>query len=73
MLHLATHGFFLGGDPVVSGASARALVHDPAPKSGVTAGDNPLLRSGLALAGANSRGGGDDDGILTALESSSLD
>jgi CHAT domain-containing protein len=31
-----------------------------------------LLRSGLALAGANLRKGGDDDGILTALEASGL-
>ena len=33
---------------------------------------NPLLRSGLALAGANQHGGGNDDGILTALEASGL-
>jgi CHAT domain-containing protein len=34
--------------------------------------DNPLLRSGLAFAGANSRKGEKDDGILTALEASGL-
>ena len=33
---------------------------------------NPLLRSGLALAGANRRKGEKDDGILTALEASGL-
>jgi len=35
--------------------------------------DNPLLRSGLALAGANLRRTGTDDGILTALEAANLD
>jgi CHAT domain-containing protein/Tfp pilus assembly protein PilF len=34
---------------------------------------DPLLRSGLALAGANRGGNGDDDGVLTALEASYLD
>jgi CHAT domain-containing protein len=33
---------------------------------------NPLLRSGVALAGANRNTGGGSDGILTALEASSL-
>ena len=36
--------------------------------------ENPLLRSGLAFAGANQRDDGHGgDGILTALEASSLD
>jgi CHAT domain-containing protein len=33
---------------------------------------NPLLRSGLALAGANHRNGDSNDGIFTALEASGL-
>ncbi|HEX9163977.1 MAG TPA: CHAT domain-containing tetratricopeptide repeat protein [Thermoanaerobaculia bacterium] len=33
---------------------------------------NPLLRSGLALTGANLTSGGSDDGVLTALEASTL-
>jgi len=33
---------------------------------------DPLLRSGLALAGANEGRSGDDDGLLTALETASL-
>lgn len=35
--------------------------------------ENPLLRSGLALAGANARKSGNDDGILTAFEVAALD
>jgi CHAT domain-containing protein/Tfp pilus assembly protein PilF len=34
---------------------------------------DPLLRSGLALAGANQGKSGDDDGVLTALEAAYLD
>jgi len=58
ILHIATHGFFLRDD-----ASAAT----PAPKI-----ENPLLRSGLAFAGANRSGDNTDDGILTALEASGL-
>jgi CHAT domain-containing protein/Tfp pilus assembly protein PilF len=56
VIHLATHGFFLG--------------------KGCAASEDPLLRSGLALAGANRRsmaGPQQDDGILTAAEVASLD
>jgi CHAT domain-containing protein len=75
VIHLATHGFFLGGRcpsrlerPLASGRAGggdRAAI-----------GENPLLLSGLALAGANRRersGAEDDDGILTAEEIAALD
>lgn len=35
--------------------------------------DNPLLRSGLVLSGANGLQSGPEDGVLTALEASGLD
>ena len=74
MIHLATHGFFLGeGCPsAMDQPSARS-------SSGVTpsaiAGESPLLLAGFALAGANHRnaaGPDEEDGILTAEEIASL-
>ncbi|MHC9538940.1 MAG: tetratricopeptide repeat protein [Vulcanimicrobiota bacterium] len=81
-LHVATHGFFLedrdqsslqesdmpASSPVSSGQTqAHALMRI----------ENPLLRSGIVLAGANRLGReklqeGCDDGIMTALEISGL-
>jgi len=74
VLHLATHGFFLAGRCPSALASARgvggvkAVAQDEPPP---VTGDNPLLLSGLALAGANHRALAkpeEDDGILTAEE-----
>jgi len=71
MLHIASHGYFLG-DGAREGAPA------PAAAAGARASDlgapieNPLLRSGIALAGANLGHGLRGDGILTALEASGL-
>jgi CHAT domain-containing protein len=74
ILHVATHGFFLedAGEPVAGNTQPTARVAGAGvkPKSKP---ENPLLRSGLALAGANLHSGdGGDDGILTALEASGL-
>ncbi len=76
ILHLATHGFFLE-DQQDAGAP-----NGPAPVWARLAGplpENPLLRSGLALAGANTwlrRGeppAEAEDGLLTAEDVSGLD
>ena len=68
ILHIATHGFFLE-DPSHK-ARQTGKTGGPAAVPGI---ENPLLRSGLALAGANlNKGGKSDDGILTALEASNL-
>jgi CHAT domain-containing protein/Tfp pilus assembly protein PilF len=81
VVHLATHAFFLGdacapttvppgGD---SGRTSAALRTEDDPPLHV--GDNPLLLSGFALAGANERGeapAGEEDGILTAEEIAAL-
>jgi len=67
VLHLATHGFFLGGD---CGSLLNPL------EGAEVMNENPLLLSGLALAGANQRaaaGPSEDDGILTAEEIATLD
>ncbi len=78
VLHLATHGFFLGGacDPSAPGTRAVGRVTAAGPASSpATAAQNPLLVSGLAFAGANQRakaGPKDEDGILTAEEISAM-
>ncbi len=64
ILHIATHGFFLNSNAPESQTAGTKLTE--------TLSENPLLRSGLAFAGANRRSGGNDDGILTALEASGL-
>jgi CHAT domain-containing protein len=78
ILHIATHGFFLE-DLKSSPAGVRSLQKSSLDtsrrlkqvkqdRSGI---ENPLLRAGLALAGANEQKKG-GDGILTALEMSGL-
>jgi CHAT domain-containing protein len=63
LLHIASHGFFLReASPAVA----------PGDGAATAAVENPLLRSGLALAGANLTREPDNDGSLTALEASGL-
>jgi CHAT domain-containing protein/Tfp pilus assembly protein PilF len=86
ILHLATHGFFLGDQCASALDNTRAvggLVGSARPKQAAPRRarsqelpENPLLLSGLAMAGANRRaaaGPDEDDGILTAEEVASLD
>jgi CHAT domain-containing protein len=72
ILHIATHGFFLGDTASSKGITAPANAGTRLAASAATT-DNPLLRSGLALSGANQGRSGDDDGVLTALEAAGLD
>jgi len=68
MLHIATHGFFLlDSSSTVSGPAAK----DSRAIHANVKVENPLLRSGLALAGAN-LSNSKDNGVLTALEASNL-
>jgi CHAT domain-containing protein len=75
ILHIATHGFFLK-DAEAAPENSRDI---GLPGEGALTGvapdrvENPLLRSGLVLAGANNRRSGEEDGVLTALEVAGLD
>lgn len=75
VVHIATHGFFLPPAPRASGAAPGLQRSSTGLSVALDAplDENPLLRAGLAFAGANQRESGDEDGVLTALEASSLD
>jgi CHAT domain-containing protein len=79
ILHVATHGFFLSDQEDQRAKTGNLAGNDPMRVSKLRLGrwaaqvENPLLRSGLALAGANRRNDSDDDGLLTALEVAGLD
>jgi CHAT domain-containing protein len=73
ILHVATHGFFLPNQPRTEKATAPpgslkwSLPDNPSHQ------ENPLLRSGLILAGIKQqRSGEGEDGVLTALEMAGL-
>ena len=74
LLHVATHGFFLRDEEDAGDRDAKVTS-----TGGTRLGrwtkwvENPLLRSGLALAGANQGLSGEYDGVLTALEATGLE
>ena len=74
ILHVATHGFFLS-DPVLDmKAFGLPGLKVALPLAKVPGSWNPLVQSGLALAGANERQGGEgEDGILTGYEAAGID
>jgi CHAT domain-containing protein len=76
VVHLATHGYFLQSRCDTTAVNTRgvgAITSASVPSSALS--ENPLLLTGLALAGANLRTSGrpgQDDGILTAEEVAGL-
>lgn len=74
-VHIATHGF--AREDLLAGLYSRKIEEawtSADVERQLSAGHDPMLLSGLAMAGANPReGAAGDDGILTALEASYLD
>ncbi len=79
ILHISTHGGFLTDEPKPEANEQRGLLiragaddfETMLPANANIA--DPLLRSGLFFAGANTGRSGNDDGVLTALEATALD
>lgn len=71
-LHIATHGFFFKDQPRQTADLSRRISMPDMPQA--VQGENPLLRSGLVLAGVSKgQSGPGEDGVLTALEVAGLD
>lgn len=75
VVHLATHAFFIEPEGGAADASRKPQRFQTGQRAFNLArpDENPLLRAGLALAGANRRGSNGENGILTAEEIVSLD
>ncbi len=74
LLHVATHGFFLADQTTATEGTRGVTYNQGGSLSPPPEQENPLIRSGLALTGANVRAAPDgEDGILTALEVAGLD
>ncbi len=70
ILHVATHGFFFADRGTIEGT--RQLVMGEKTQDDLSV--NPLLRSGLVMAGVSGgTSGTGEDGVLTALEVADLD
>jgi CHAT domain-containing protein len=77
ILHLATHGFFLPDEEIKPTSPAINQLNNQLNQPQYVNLENPLLRSGLALAGFNNRqnkqsNNNTEDGVLTALEVAGL-
>ncbi|MFH2095791.1 MAG: CHAT domain-containing tetratricopeptide repeat protein, partial [Bacteroidota bacterium] len=78
ILHVATHGFFFPGpEETTAEESSKNLATRGCRGFRFVKSDNPLMRSGIVLAGANNvwnkdEKSLDDDGVLTAYEVSNL-
>jgi CHAT domain-containing protein len=82
ILHLATHGFFAKEDPTAAQTGPESLLNDRQSVTKSKFFKNPMHRSGLALAGAQTTIEAwkheevplvENDGILTAEDVSTLD
>lgn len=78
VIHLSTHGFFLQGRCASLSEGTRGVggLRPSGEDAALPDGEDPLVLSGLALAGANHRDQAslrEEDGILTAEEVTSLD
>jgi len=81
ILHIASHAFYLADQEALNTGGQSKKKENQVPKldgdvsTSPLSGLNPLLRSGIALAGANlgATSGSQNDGYLTAFEVSQLD